>query len=241
MLTVRQRLLLKSIIEEFIHSAQAVGSLNISDKYDLQVSPATIRNEMAHLAELGLLGKTHASSGRVPTTRALKWFLDEVLDTYEEIDPFTAATVREQMFQNRFNADRLLDDSIRSLHKLTGNTVVATLGDKRYISGLSTFLDQPEYADVQRLKKILNLLEDYAVMHDMFTQYDRVSTVKVLIGEETGIDQFYDSAVAFAAIKLHGEAEGYISVVGPNRMNYARVIPAIKYIVQSIQDVVQGW
>lgn len=79
MLTARQRLLLKLIVEEFINTAQAVGSLSISDKYGLDVSPATIRNEMAHLADLGLVDKNHASSGRVPTASAIKWFRDEML------------------------------------------------------------------------------------------------------------------------------------------------------------------
>lgn len=241
MLTPRQKLLLRSIIEEFITSAQAVGSLNISDKYDLRVSPATIRNEMARLSELGLLEKTHASSGRVPTTRALKLFLEEMLDRFEEIDTLTAAQTRERLFKTRFNVDRLLDEAVHTLNTLTNNTAVAMLGGRRYVAGMAGIIDLPEYADLQKLRTILSVLEDYATLSEVFSKYDYSGEVRVLIGEETGIDQLQNSAVVFAAIKLHGEAEGYIGVLGPNRMNYARVIPALKYIVSSIQDIVQGW
>jgi transcriptional regulator of heat shock response len=241
MLTARQRLLLKSIIQEFIETAQAVGSLNLSDKYDLDVSPATIRNEMARLAELGLLDKTHSSAGRVPTSRALKWFLEESLEQFEDVDVIAGAAIREELFQRRFNPDKLLQEAVSSLARLTGNTALALLNSRRYISGISRFLDQPEYQDIQRLKRILVILEDYRAFSDLFTKYNDLSDVKVLIGEETEIDEFTESAVAFAPIRLHGRDRGYISVVGPNRMNYARVIPALKYVVHSVESVVEGW
>jgi transcriptional regulator of heat shock response len=241
MLTARQRKLLKIIIDEFIDTAEAVGSLNISDKYDLDVSPATIRNEMARLSDLGLLEKEHASAGRRPTSEAIKWFLDEMLDDFEELDVLITTGIRENMFQRRFDVDRLLSEAVKSLAGLSQNTALVMLHGRRYVAGLSEMVDQPEFTDMKKLKKILLTLEDYDSWSALFNRFDRSDDVNILVGAETGIEQFGESAVAFAHIKVHGNEHGYIAVVGPNRMNYRRVIPAIKYIVNVIQDSVLGW
>ncbi len=241
MLTARQRNLLKIIIEEFIQTAEAVGSLDLGDKYDLEVSPATIRNEMATLSKEGLLEKLHASSGRVPTTKAIKWFLREALSDFEELEVSRTARIKEELFQKRFSTDKLLMQAVTSLSDLTGNTALAMLDGRRFTSGISRFIDQPEYQDVERLKKILSVMEDYQAFSELFSRYSSDEDIRVLVGEETGIDSFVDSAVAFAGIKIFGRDKGYLAVIGPNRMNYARVIPAVKYIVRTIQDVVKGW
>lgn len=241
MLTNRQEKLLKSIIEEFMDTASAVGSMNVKDKYKLDVSPATIRNEMSKLSELGLLEKSHASSGRIPTSSAFKWFLDEISDELDQIDVLHSSTLREALFQKRFDADRLLNEAVTALADMTGNTAIAVINGKRYTSGLHGFLDQPEYKDdLDRLKRILQVMEDYNQLVEMFANYSG-KEVKVLLGEETGIDDFSESAVAFAKLYLHGGNEGYIGVIGPNRMKYRKVIPALKYIAKNVQDVVEGW
>lgn len=241
MLTARQKLLLEAIIKEFIDTAEAVGSLNIGDKYDLDVSPATIRNEMALLSELGLLSKHHSSSGRVPTTEAIKWFVDEALDTYQEPDTLVAAAIKERIFQLRFNLDQLLNEAVQALYNLSNNTALVVFNERRYTAGISALLENSEYHDLIKLKRVFALMEDYRTLSQLFEHSETSRDVKVLIGEETGIDQFTDYAVAFAPIKLHGSDHGYISVIGPNRMNYARVIPAIKYIVSSLEEAVAGW
>ena len=69
LLTERQILVLKAIVEEFIHTAQPVGSRVLSKKEELNFSAATIRNEMADLEDLGFLEKTHTSSGRIPSQK----------------------------------------------------------------------------------------------------------------------------------------------------------------------------
>jgi transcriptional regulator of heat shock response len=241
MLSARQKLLLRSIIKEFIETAQEVGSVTLTEKYKLDVSPATIRNEMARLAELGILEKSHASSGRKPTSIAIKWFLTEINSELEDLDTIIMASIRENMFQLRFNVDKLLSEAVISLSKLTNNTALAMYSNRRYIAGISEFLDQPEYQDLQRLKKILTIMEDYNALSSLFSRYEDTDEVRVLVGEETGIDLFANSAVAFAPIKVHNSGRGYISVIGPNRMNYARVIPALHYIVSNIREMVEGW
>ncbi|OXS80457.1 heat-inducible transcriptional repressor HrcA [Domibacillus enclensis] len=79
MLTDRQLFILQIIIDDFIRSAQPVGSRNLAKKDDVSYSPATIRNEMADLEEMGFLEKTHTSSGRVPSEKGYRYYVDHML------------------------------------------------------------------------------------------------------------------------------------------------------------------
>ncbi|WP_046174143.1 heat-inducible transcriptional repressor HrcA [Domibacillus indicus] len=79
MLTDRQLFILQIIIDDFIRSAQPVGSRHLAKKNDVSYSPATIRNEMADLEEMGFLEKTHTSSGRVPSEKGYRYYVDHLL------------------------------------------------------------------------------------------------------------------------------------------------------------------
>lgn len=78
-LSSRQLLILQVIIDEFIQTAQPIGSRAISKKEGISFSPATIRNEMADLEELGYLEKTHSSSGRIPSEKGYRFYVDHLL------------------------------------------------------------------------------------------------------------------------------------------------------------------
>lgn len=80
MLTDRQLLILKVIVDEFVDTAQPIGSRNIAKKDQVGFSPATIRNEMADLEELGFLQKTHSSSGRMPSEKGYRFYVDHLMD-----------------------------------------------------------------------------------------------------------------------------------------------------------------
>src|SRR3989338_5141529 len=78
-LSERQRALLKAIVEEYIEVAEPVGSEIIERKYDLGVSPATIRIEMGRLTEMGYLRQPHTSAGRAPTSMGMKFYIAELM------------------------------------------------------------------------------------------------------------------------------------------------------------------
>src|SRR5690625_3682941 len=79
MLTKRQLLILQAIIDDFIETAHPVGSRAISKKEGISFSAATIRNEMADLEEMGFLEKTHSSSGRIPSEKGYRYYVDHVI------------------------------------------------------------------------------------------------------------------------------------------------------------------
>lgn len=79
MLEERKKKVLKAIVEEYINTAEPVSSNSIVNNYDLNYSSATIRNEMADLEKIGLLEKTHTSSGRVPSEKGYRYYVDELI------------------------------------------------------------------------------------------------------------------------------------------------------------------
>ena len=79
-LTERQKTLLLLIIRDHIESAQPIGSKRLADHYHLNLSSATIRNEMAALTEMGYLRQPHTSAGRVPTEEGYRIFVSQMID-----------------------------------------------------------------------------------------------------------------------------------------------------------------
>jgi heat-inducible transcriptional repressor len=79
-LNERDKAILRYVVHQFILTANPVGSRNISKKYALGLSPATIRNIMADLEEMGLLGHPHTSAGRVPTDKGYRFYVDSLME-----------------------------------------------------------------------------------------------------------------------------------------------------------------
>lgn len=99
----RQKYIFEIVVEEFIKSARPVGSEFLSENYDLEVSSATIRNDLAFLEELGFLAKPHTSGGRIPTSRGWQFFIKEI----REPDEFRA----EEMARLNTLTNKLLNTS----------------------------------------------------------------------------------------------------------------------------------
>ncbi len=106
----RKRLILQAIVEDYINNAEPVGSRSISKKPELNLSAATIRNEMGDLEEMGLLVQPHTSAGRIPTTGGYRLYVDSLMERYE----MTAAEI-EKMKQLTFMKKRELEKIVRDV------------------------------------------------------------------------------------------------------------------------------
>jgi heat-inducible transcriptional repressor len=241
MITNRQAKLLQAIIDEFILTAEAVGSNNLATKYRLGVSPATIRNEMADLVRQGYLEKPHTSSGRIPTNLGFKYFVQELLQRLEELEIERSQNIFESLFQIRFDKEKLIREAINTLATHSGNASFLLSGDHLYFSGLSNLINYPEYEQKQELQNILNILEDTSRLFQLLKDKTGQNGINILIGEECGIDELDKTALIFTLVKMHGTDEGYLAVIGPNRMNYYSIIPLFSFVADSLQKVVSGW
>src|SRR6476469_9916928 len=104
MLDERAKTLLKTLVERYIADGQPVGSRTLSRASGLELSPATIRNVMADLEELGLIVSPHTSAGRVPTARGYRLFVDTMLTARSQREP--ASAPEEPLIEAQLHADQ---------------------------------------------------------------------------------------------------------------------------------------
>ncbi len=123
-LSERKKQILKTVIGEYIKTAEPVGSKALANRPELPYSSATIRNEMSELEELGFLEKPHTSAGRVPSHKGYRLYVDELMgqpalppDEIEEINQLTSLKVKE--------LDKLINEAGKLIAKLTEYTTVA--------------------------------------------------------------------------------------------------------------------
>ena len=120
MLNERKKKILQIIIEDFISSAEPVGSRTIARKYDLGLSPATIRNEMSDLELLGYLEQPHTSAGRIPSAQAYRFYVDALIEPGTLTDN-DMALIDGWYNERRRNIDDIFQSTAKILSRMTQN------------------------------------------------------------------------------------------------------------------------
>ncbi|MCL6571591.1 MAG: heat-inducible transcriptional repressor HrcA [Bacillus sp. (in: Bacteria)] len=123
MLTDRQLLILQVIVDDFIQSAQPVGSKSLSEKEEIPFSSATIRNEMADLEESGFIEKTHTSSGRVPSEQGYRYYVDHLLSP-QVLNQQDASIIQSIFAEKIFEFEKIIQRSAKILSELTNYTSI---------------------------------------------------------------------------------------------------------------------
>ncbi|HEX9189334.1 MAG TPA: heat-inducible transcriptional repressor HrcA [Vicinamibacteria bacterium] len=333
----REREILRAIVHDYIHSGDPVASLPLLQRHDLECSPATVRSVMADLEALGYLEKPHASSGRIPTERGYRLFVDALL----KIRPPSPSDREriEKLAHQAPGVEALLEGTAELLHSLSRHAGVVTtprpladptrhvefvrlrenrvltvfvsqaglvtnklvqldfdmepseleraagylnekldrvpldglrqaiLDDMRadqstlhgllaqalrlaeqalppppgggevLVDGEESFLDAPEFADVHKAR---TLLRAFAEKDRILRVLDRVlgaQEVQIFIGAESEFAAVPDVSVIAAPYGRGGQVLGTLAVVGPTRMNYARVIPLVDLTAREISRV----
>ncbi len=332
MLTKRKIEIFKAIVEEFIATAEPVGSKALLEKYNLDYSSATIRNEMLELESAGLLEKTHTSSGRIPSTQGYRFYVEHLMEDRED-DGIEYALA--QVFSDRrlnmeevirrscdilsqmtklttivlgpdammqclesvqllplndrsavaifvtnqghtesrifsFDSDLSLED-IQScttvLNERLKGTPLSEVVDKMmlikpilaitvkryemlfeafinaflrfatddvYFSGQSNLLYQPEFADIEKLKQMMAMLENSQLWRSIGRGKGDFLLKK---GEHSQLVWMDDMAVVSSKFRLPGDEEGQLMVIGPSRMEYDRILSMIETIASAIEKI----
>ena len=112
MINERRLAILNLIIEHYLKTGEPMGSKTLCQLLPYSVSSATIRNEMAYLSELGLLEQRHTSGGRIPSKASYRYYIDSLMEE-NEINPYDAKRIEEELSVNAGDPERLLDDAAR--------------------------------------------------------------------------------------------------------------------------------
>lgn len=240
-MTQRQIEILKSIIEEYIDSAEAVGSETIEKKHSISASPATIRNEMVKLAEYGYIKKPHSSAGRVPTAAGLKFYVRELMRE-RELSTVEEVALKEKVWDYREKMQRFLKEATRSLAEKTHALAIATTNEGDiYASGYANILEMPEFVDIDVTKTLLEALDEYDCFESIFSNALGADEIHVLIEDELGDSLRGPYGFIFTEYQTPLNLGGRIGVLGPARLAYTTIIPTVRYFGSMIRESAKGW
>ncbi len=331
----RKLKILQAIIDDFINTAQPIGSRTLSKKYDLGISSATIRNEMSDLEEMGYLIQPHTSSGRIPSDLGYRLYVDTLMKQYKveteqkryikeilidkivEIDNLIeqASKVLSQLtnltsvsLSPKFNKSRLkniklvkIDDdkvllvlvsdsgivknvllrindisqgvldhisnlfqtklknftiedlseeivkhlkmeiieyssTIETLIPVLRNTLKEIDSREIYLEGITNILNLPEYSDVNKAREFLSNIEKKDLIYEILGSYTN-DGLCIKIGSENELQEIKDCTLITATYTLHGKIIGKIGLIGPTRIQYPKIVPVMKYITKTLDDI----
>lgn len=240
-LTERQLQLLKAIVEEYIETAEPVGSEKLDKKFNLGVSPATIRNEMIRLTQMGYLKQPHVSAGRQPTSQALKLYVSKLMKP-EDISVAEEVKVKQNIANYKDEMDKLLREATKSLanHSKAMSLAATDEGDL-YTSGVGNILEMPEFYDIDLTKHLLDTLDEFPFWWDIFSPYFSLpDPLAILMGEDLKNRALLSCGGVF--IRFGSPAhQGAIGVIGPCRLDYQRIIPMVRYMGNIINEIAVDW
>jgi len=238
-LTQRQIQILRYIVEEFIETAEPVGSENLEKKYNLGISPATVRNEMSSLVRMGYLKKNHSSSGRTPTSFGIKYYVRNLVKP-ETMSVKDEVSAKEKIWDYRTEFDNLLREATKELAFRTRSMAIATTDQGHLITtGVSNLLEQPEFYDIDVTKTILSLLDrsDYwfeLIQKSLGSTFEQ--DFHLLLGEDLGMELLEPCGFIYQNYEA-GPYKGIMGIIGPARQRYSKVIPIVNYFANLIGQV----
>jgi heat-inducible transcriptional repressor len=338
-LNERSRKILEAIIEDHIASAEPVGSRAITRRHGIALSPATVRNVMSDLEDMGYLIAPHTSSGRIPTEKGYRFYLDSLLRVraltaqqkerirryyqrrglradellreagrvlsnishYTGIvmaPQFTASVFRHIEFvrlshgrilvifvsesglvQNKIietredlsqrdleNLNNYLNQRFaglpigkikqRLLHEMTQEKALydklfarfmglfdAALADESrevFIEGVSRMLEQPEFSDLERMKRLFQAFEQKSTLVEFLDKCQKSQGVQIFIGSETSYREIEGCSLITASYHSGDGTIGTLGVIGPTRMAYSQVIPVVDYTAQLVSQLLES-
>jgi len=334
-LSARRERILRHVVQEYVALAQPVPSDLIARKYEGELSPATVRNEMAALEEAGLIAQPHTSAGRVPTDQGYRYFVELLMQEDRDLSATERRALRQQFnYLSASGAESThLASSIlaRSLHSaavatrpastnarvrrlelvpLEDNVVLVTLllqsgtvrqvvqnveqplerdeltrlsnelsdkladktagqvrrslktlseparffassalrllqqaQDQAYaavtLEGLAQLLSQPEFAQSQKLRPILEVLEQQPLLARFLAESLASPGVQVIIGAENRLEQMREASLVLTRYGSDEDVWGVLGVLGPTRLPYWRAVPMVRFVAE-LMDVVNS-
>jgi heat-inducible transcriptional repressor len=240
-LTQRQIKILKCIIEEFIESAEPVGSETLEKKFSLGISSATIRNEMAALTQLGYLKKSHLSAGRSPTSMGLKYYVRNLM-TPKALTISEEIGAKEKIWDYRNEFDRLLKETTKELAGRTRSMAISTTDQGSiYSFGASNLLEEPEFYNIDVTKTVLSLIDNNNFWFEIVNRsgngsVDSEEIIHLLIGEDLGMEHLEPCGFVYQTYEA-GPHRGILGVIGPARIKYTHVVPLVDYFAELISTI----
>lgn len=230
MINERQEKLLNTIIEEYIDSARPVSSQVLEKKYDFGICPATIRIEMQKLTDKGFLFQPHTSSGRVPTDKGLRFFVDNLLE--EKLSPFEIG----DWFKNEVKDNiKFIQELTKNLACVSGALALSYLEKEKIFwkEGWEELLREPEFNQIDLALNFADFLKNF---EDNIGNFKINSEIKIYIGKENSFKKAKDFSVITSKCHLPTGEDAILSLLGPKRMAYDRNINLMSSFIEALKE-----
>ena len=227
---------LKAIVQHFVETAEPVGSNTILVSYNFQVSPATIRNDMAYLEKEGLIFQPHTSSGRVPTDMGYRLYVEELDNQEAAGKEAKIALENAQKELQMYKVKQKIHDLVSLLAHVTNVASFATAPDNQrtFYIGLSNIIRQPEFiADMSRASQVIEVFEQNDRFLNILKHLEINDDIKFFIGKENIIPEIQSCTLIVTNIEYMGHTS-IIGLLAPTRTNYAfsrAVLEQIKKLI----------
>jgi transcriptional regulator of heat shock response len=216
LMTDRPKQILNIVLRTYIEEAEPVGSKYVANL--IGVSSATIRNIMAKLEDAGYLYQPHTSAGRIPTQRAYRDYVNAITDARNNYLEQVRRIRREFVEKYRKYSD-MVEKLSYALSKMTGYTsFVIYPKDTLYIDGTHYMLEQPEFEDIQKIKKFVAVFDEKEQLLKKLNRCLDAGRLQIHIGKENNIEGLEDCAVVSASCISGDQVFGGIGVIGPMLM-----------------------
>lgn len=236
-LTGRQIQILRAVVEKYIETGEPVGSETLDKKFNFGVSPATIRNEMVSLQKQGYLRKAHTSSGRVPTSLAIKFYVRELMRE-RAMTVADEVWMKERIWPMRQDVDDLLPTAAKAIADRSQCIGIVIDQSERHIyhSGYAHLLSFNEFTNIDVMRTVLQLIEQQRELQEIIEFGNTSEPVQLVLGEELGNQYLESVGFMFSDLTKDGRRVS-VGIVGPARVDYAGLIPMIRYCRDLLTDL----
>ena len=226
-------------VEEYIQTILPVSSSFIAGRYLLDLSSATIRNILAELEEDGYLIQPHASAGRIPTEKGYRYYVDNLMNEIKLLEE-EKRRIKEEYNREKLELEQLLDKTSRCLSELTHYTGIVSVdgwNHKFFCRGTNLIIDYPDYPkDLNKIKNILTALDQKESLLKVINK-NLAGRIDILIGHEITCREIESCSLVVSSYKLKDGLSGRMAVLGPTRMDYERVVSALDYFSQLMEEM----
>lgn len=231
-LSQRQKKILGAIVEQYAEVAAPVGSSLLAKAFE--VSPATIRAEMAVLERKGYIKQPHTSAGRVPTDKGYRLYVNQVQELPELPAGKNAERALSARVQHGGLPEQTIKNAVETLVELTHNLGIATIGNQLYMSGLSNLFNQPEFLNAERVQEVARLLDN---LEPWIKEAAPNEPLSVFIGSENPIGRGADCSLIISRFRSPYSDNSYIGVLGPTRQSYRGVMSLVEHAGRELEEV----
>jgi transcriptional regulator of heat shock response len=227
-ITPRQAKILAAIVKENCDSCQPVASADIVEKYDMGVSPATIRNEMAVLEEQGYIYQPHTSAGRVPTDKGFRYFVNQLMNRVQ-LSLKDQELLKKELLRLQLAHMEMGRRLAKVLSQHSDQASFAIFPEEVSTVGLSHILDNPALPaeDAKEIARFFDEIDEHA--ESMIAEYAGKGP-EAKIGKEIQLSKKSDYSMIVSGLTLPSGKKGVIGLIGPKSMKYEKNLSLMEYI-----------